>query len=121
MEPDNGYTFKLFVAGRSPRSTAAEKNLRNICSGTLGDGCRIEVIDIVERPVTGPVATLGAALAAPAAAAPADRQQQDGGCNGLHGDRHPAVHQRDVPLERTDQSRQQCHGNIVARETSEWL
>ncbi|RNG18307.1 circadian clock protein KaiB [Streptomyces botrytidirepellens] len=44
------YSFRLYVTGRTPRSHAAESNLRRLCH-TLTDGdCEVEVIDTVEYP-----------------------------------------------------------------------
>lgn len=55
MEPapevfEGRYRFKLYVAGRSPRSDAAVRNIRRLCRERLGGDCRIEVVDVAERP-----------------------------------------------------------------------
>ncbi|GAA4488457.1 circadian clock KaiB family protein [Actinoallomurus oryzae] len=43
------YSFRLYVAGRTARSQAAESNLRLLCEARLA--CHvIEIIDVTERP-----------------------------------------------------------------------
>ncbi len=44
------YTFRLYVAGQTERSQAAEANLRALCDNHLGGSYELEVIDVVERP-----------------------------------------------------------------------
>jgi circadian clock protein KaiB len=44
------YQLTLYVAGQSPRSTAAISNLKQICDGHLGGRYVIEVIDLIEQP-----------------------------------------------------------------------
>ncbi|HST57432.1 MAG TPA: circadian clock KaiB family protein [Longimicrobium sp.] len=40
----------LFVAGPSPRSRAAESNLRAMCRDQLGGRAELKVIDVVQDP-----------------------------------------------------------------------
>ena len=44
------WQLRLYVAGETPRSTAALKNLREICEAHLEGEYEIEVIDLLERP-----------------------------------------------------------------------
>ena len=44
------YRLRLFIAGDSPRSRLAERNLRRICEADLADACRIEIIDVMREP-----------------------------------------------------------------------
>lgn len=44
------YSFRLYVAGQSERSLAAEANLRALCDSRLPSGYEIDVIDATERP-----------------------------------------------------------------------
>lgn len=44
------YSFRLYIAGESARSQAAETNLRMICCGGLSGDFDIEIIDVVEHP-----------------------------------------------------------------------
>ena len=44
------YTLKLYVAGRTKNCLAAYVNLRNICKERLAGKCRIEVVDLWEKP-----------------------------------------------------------------------
>lgn len=41
--------FRLYVAGQSPNSVLALKNLRLICEQHLGDHHEIEVVDVLRR------------------------------------------------------------------------
>jgi len=43
--------LRLYVAGQTPKSLAAFSNLKNICETHLKGQYRIEVIDLVERPL----------------------------------------------------------------------
>jgi circadian clock protein KaiB len=43
------YSFRLYVAGRTARSQAAESNLRLLCEARLAHHA-IEIIDVAERP-----------------------------------------------------------------------
>lgn len=45
-----GYAFRLFVAGESERSRAAEMNLRALAGALLPGGYDLEVVDVVARP-----------------------------------------------------------------------
>lgn len=49
-ESQDGYAFRIFVTGTSPRSHRATVNLRELCAAALGDGFEIEVVDVLERP-----------------------------------------------------------------------
>ncbi len=44
------YAFRLYVAGQTERSRAAEANLRALCESRLPGGYELEVIDATERP-----------------------------------------------------------------------
>ncbi|QPP07466.1 circadian clock protein KaiB [Streptomyces bathyalis] len=44
------YAFRLFVAGQSERSSAAESNLRALAETRLPGGYEMEVVDVVDRP-----------------------------------------------------------------------
>lgn len=44
------YDLRLYVAGQTPRSTAAVANLRRICETYLAGKYRIEVIDLMKTP-----------------------------------------------------------------------
>lgn len=44
------WNFKLYVAGNSPRSQAALKNLTKLCEQHLPGVYAIEVVDLVENP-----------------------------------------------------------------------
>jgi len=44
------FVFRLFVAGQSERSQAAEANLRALCDDHLAGRYKLEVIDTVQRP-----------------------------------------------------------------------
>lgn len=44
------WNFKLYVAGNSPRSQAALKNLRKLCDQYLSGQYHIDVIDLIENP-----------------------------------------------------------------------
>ena len=47
---DESWELRLYVAGTTPRSVAALKNLRRICEDHLAGKYSIEVIDLLERP-----------------------------------------------------------------------
>ncbi|HRD97188.1 MAG TPA: circadian clock KaiB family protein [Rubrivivax sp.] len=49
-EGGSGWVLRLYVAGQTPRSLAAISNLHRICDMHLGGRCRIEVIDLLEKP-----------------------------------------------------------------------
>ena len=44
------YSFRLYVAGQTERSQAAEANLRALCESRLPGGYELEVIDATEQP-----------------------------------------------------------------------
>ena len=45
------WQLRLYVAGQTPKSLAAFSNLTKICENHLKGRYRIEVIDLVERPL----------------------------------------------------------------------
>lgn len=49
--PDKVWQLRLYVAGQTPKSLAAFSNLKQICEDHLKGQYRIEVIDLVERPL----------------------------------------------------------------------
>jgi circadian clock protein KaiB len=49
--PDKVWQLRLYVAGQTPKSIAAFSNLKQICEDHLKGQYRIEVIDLVERPL----------------------------------------------------------------------
>ena len=44
------WELRLYIAGRTPRSTTALANLKKICEEHLADQYRVEVIDLLENP-----------------------------------------------------------------------
>jgi circadian clock protein KaiB len=50
--PDGGehYNLRLYVAGQTPKSTAAIANLRRICEEHLAGRYTVEVIDLLVQP-----------------------------------------------------------------------
>lgn len=44
------WTLRLYVAGQTPKSAMALKNLREICKNQLNDAYVIEVIDLMVNP-----------------------------------------------------------------------
>lgn len=44
------YAFRLYVAGQTEKSQAAEANLRALCESRLPGGYELEVVDAVEQP-----------------------------------------------------------------------
>lgn len=53
MTPDTSpeqYVLKLYVAGQTPKSLLAFKNLKQICEEYLQGRYVIEVIDLLEKP-----------------------------------------------------------------------
>ncbi len=60
--PRGNYELRLFVAGMSPRSTFAAKNLKKILDENLKGHYTLEVIDIYQQPA---LAKNGEVLAAP--------------------------------------------------------
>lgn len=49
--PGKVWRLRLYVAGQTPKSLAAFSNLKEICENHLKGRYRIEVIDLVERPL----------------------------------------------------------------------
>ncbi len=49
MQPDS-YNLRLYVAGQTPKSIAAIRNLRAICEQHLKDEYNIEVVDLMKDP-----------------------------------------------------------------------
>jgi len=49
--PGKVWQLRLYVAGQTPKSLAAFSNLKEICENHLKGRYRIEVIDLVERPL----------------------------------------------------------------------
>lgn len=48
--PEDQWNLRLYVAGQSPRSTAAIANLRRFCEDHLAGKYSIEVVDLLENP-----------------------------------------------------------------------
>ena len=48
--PADEWILRLYVAGQSPRSSAALRNLERICGEHLAGRYRIEVIDLLTQP-----------------------------------------------------------------------
>ncbi len=48
--PSDEWILRLYVAGQSPRSAAALRNLELICEEHLAGRYRIEVIDLLKQP-----------------------------------------------------------------------
>ncbi len=55
------YNLRLYVAGSTPRSMLAVKNIRNICERHLAGLYDLEVIDIYQHPEAAAVAQIIAA------------------------------------------------------------
>lgn len=49
--PGKIWELRLYVAGQTPKSLAAFSNLKQICENHLKGQYRIEVVDLVERPL----------------------------------------------------------------------
>jgi circadian clock protein KaiB len=49
-KPSDEWILRLYVAGQSPRSAAALRNLKEICEEHLAGRYRIEVIDLLKQP-----------------------------------------------------------------------
>jgi circadian clock protein KaiB len=47
---DRAYRLRLYVAGQTPKSTLALRNLKRICEEHLMGRYEIEVIDLLENP-----------------------------------------------------------------------
>ena len=50
MDGDARWNLRLYVAGQTPRSLTAFKNLKEICEEYLKGQYHIEVIDLMENP-----------------------------------------------------------------------
>ena len=48
--PSEEWILRLYVAGQSPRSAAALRNLKAICDQHLAGRYRIELIDLLKNP-----------------------------------------------------------------------
>lgn len=46
------FRFTLFIAGKTPRSDLAVRNLHRICDKHFRDRCDITIIDVLEDPAT---------------------------------------------------------------------
>jgi len=44
------FVLRLYIAGATPQSTRAVVDARELCESHLGGRCRLEVIDIYQRP-----------------------------------------------------------------------
>jgi circadian clock protein KaiB len=42
--------LRLYIAGEAPNSVQAIANLQAICDEHLKDGCRVEIVDVLEQP-----------------------------------------------------------------------
>jgi circadian clock protein KaiB len=49
-EDSSSWNLRLYVAGQTPRSLTAFKNLKDICEAHLKGKYHIEVIDLMENP-----------------------------------------------------------------------
>lgn len=47
---DGHFNLRLYVAGKTPKSISALKNLKSICEEHLAGRYRIEVVDLLENP-----------------------------------------------------------------------
>jgi circadian clock protein KaiB len=45
------WDLRLYIAGKTPRAITAFENLKKICEEHLPDGYRIEIIDLLEKPM----------------------------------------------------------------------
>jgi circadian clock protein KaiB len=57
MEPDQGpetagaeYVLHLFIAGATPNSTQAVRNLKDICERYLAGRVELQIVDIYQQP-----------------------------------------------------------------------
>jgi circadian clock protein KaiB len=44
------YRLKLYIAGQSPRSRLAIRNLNRICETELQNRCEVQIVDVLEQP-----------------------------------------------------------------------
>jgi circadian clock protein KaiB len=49
-EDSLGYNLRLYVAGQTPKSIAAIRNLRRLCEKYLSGRYRLDVIDLMAEP-----------------------------------------------------------------------
>jgi len=49
--PSKVWQLRLYVAGQTPKSLTAFANLKQICEDHLKGQYRIEIIDLIERPL----------------------------------------------------------------------
>lgn len=49
-QDDRNYVLRLYVAGMTPKSTLAVKNIKKICEDHLAGRYSLEVIDLYKRP-----------------------------------------------------------------------
>jgi circadian clock protein KaiB len=49
-QAEETYLLRLYVAGKTPKSTLAFRNLKQICEEHLHGRYEIEVIDLIENP-----------------------------------------------------------------------
>ena len=49
-DDDEFWRMRLYVAGQSPRSTAAISNLRKICDAHLPGRYEVEIVDLMRHP-----------------------------------------------------------------------
>ncbi|HEY1287205.1 MAG TPA: circadian clock KaiB family protein [Burkholderiales bacterium] len=47
---DEKWQLRLYVAGQTPRSLAAQRNLKTICDEYLQGQYRIEIVDLLKNP-----------------------------------------------------------------------
>jgi circadian clock protein KaiB len=52
-DENDKWVLRLYVAGQTPKSTAAFENLKNICEERLKNQYKIEVIDLLVNPQLG--------------------------------------------------------------------
>jgi len=48
--PEEHYVLRLFITGKTPRSSRAIQNIRNICEEKLQGRYELEIIDIYQHP-----------------------------------------------------------------------
>ena len=48
--PSDHYRLRLYIAGQTSKSLAAEANLKKICAQHLEGRCSVEVVDLMEHP-----------------------------------------------------------------------
>lgn len=53
LEDEENWILKLYVAGQSPKSIAAFKNLKKICDTHLKGKYKIKIIDLLVNPHLG--------------------------------------------------------------------